>query len=84
MDNERIHSETSEESMNKKMNANIDHLVQSKISNSGNSNVNVDIKIEVDVKPIAFAILYSLFVNNQLTEQQLEEALKRLDSILTI
>lgn len=51
---------------------------QSQISESGNSNVDVHIKLDVDVKPIAFAMLYSLFAGKQLTEIELEKALKRL------
>lgn len=79
-----MHSDTSPEDLDENKNKPIDHLVQSKISSSGNSNVNVDIKIEVDVKPIAFAIIYSLFAMNQLTESQLEEAMKRLECMLTV
>jgi hypothetical protein len=56
-----------------------DNMAQSKISGSGNSNVDVHIQIDVDVKPIAFALLYSLFASNQLTETQFEHALKRLE-----
>jgi hypothetical protein len=57
----------------------IENIAQSKVSESGNSNVDVHIKINVDVKPIAFAMLYSLFSSKQLTELQFEEALKRLE-----
>ncbi len=80
MKNEKIPSDPSQKNIDEKTNAGIDHLVQSKVSNSGNSTVNIDITVEVDVKPIAFAILYSLYVTNQLPEQELDKALKRLES----
>lgn len=80
MKNEKTPSDSSKENIDKKTNAGIDHLVQSKVSNSGNSTVNIDITVEVDVKPIAFAIIYSLYVTNQLTEQELDKALKRLEA----
>ncbi|MBT2618650.1 hypothetical protein [Bacillus sp. ISL-78] len=54
-------------------------LTQAQITQSGNSDVNVHIKINVDVKPIAFAVLYSLLAKEQLTKDEFELALKKLD-----
>ena len=78
MNEKSNHLDIPEEVLDDDKKETIDQLVQSKITSSGNSSVNVDIKIEVDVKPIAFAIIYSLFAKNELTETQMEDALKKL------
>ncbi|MDQ0228961.1 hypothetical protein [Metabacillus malikii] len=52
---------------------------ESTLSHSGNSDVDIDILI--DTKPIAFAMLYSLLASKQLTQNEFEEAVKRLDSL---
>ncbi|QCR30955.1 hypothetical protein [Lysinibacillus sp. SGAir0095] len=49
----------------------------SEISNSGNSDI--DIKINIDLSSIAFAVLYSLFASKQLSKDELETALNRLE-----
>lgn len=53
-------------------------LNQSTITHSGNSDVTVQITIQVDVKPIAFAILYSLVASKQLSTEEFESALQKL------
>jgi hypothetical protein len=55
------------------------HSSQSKVSHSGNSDVNVHINIQVDVKPIALAILYSLLAKKQLSNEEFELALSKLE-----
>jgi hypothetical protein len=52
---------------------------QSQVTHSGNSNVNIHINIQVDVKPIALAILYSLLAKKQLSNEELESALRKLE-----
>ncbi len=49
------------------------------LSHSGNSDV--DITIHVDTKPIAFAMLYSLLATKQLSNEEFEKAVRRLDSL---
>ncbi|MCA1063966.1 hypothetical protein QTG56_01925 [Rossellomorea sp. AcN35-11] len=58
-----------------------DYKAQSTITGSGNSDVDVHITIDVDVKPVAFAMLYSLLASKQLTAEQFEEAWKRLQEL---
>lgn len=53
----------------------------SKVSNSGNSDV--DIKIHIDLSSIAFAMLYSLYANKQLSSEELESAISRLEEYKT-
>lgn len=48
------------------------------VTNSGNSDV--DIKIHIDLSSIAFAILYSLYASKQLTSEELEAAISRLEN----
>lgn len=55
------------------------NLNQSQVAHSGNSDVNVHINIQVDVKPIALAILYSLLAKNQLSNEEFELALRKLE-----
>lgn len=52
-----------------------------KISNSGNSDVDVNTKIDVyiDVMPIAFAILYSSLAKKQISKNEFENAIKKLN-----
>jgi hypothetical protein len=52
---------------------------QSQVAHSGNSDVNVHINIQVDVKPIALAILYSLLAKKQLSNEEFESALRKLE-----
>lgn len=51
----------------------------SNIDNSGNSDI--DIKIHIDLSSIALAMLYSLFASKQLSNEELETALKRLEGL---
>lgn len=55
------------------------NLNQSQVAHSGNSDVNIHINIQVDVKPIALAILYSLLAKNQLSNEEFELALRKLE-----
>ncbi|MDE3838686.1 hypothetical protein C0966_04695 [Bacillus methanolicus] len=52
---------------------------QSQVAHSGNSDVNVHVNIQVDVTPIAFAVLYSLLATKQLSNEEFELALKKLE-----
>lgn len=52
---------------------------QLKVSHSGNSDVDVHVDVHVDVSPIAFAMLYSLVANKQLSMVEFEEALEKLE-----
>lgn len=79
MKQENIHSSAKPENTSPNEVHYEDTVAQSKVSDSGNSNVDVQIKIDIDVKPIAFAMLYSLLASKQLTDLQFEEALKRLE-----
>lgn len=65
----------------KQKDQNDDYKTKSEINNSGNSEVDVHITIDIDVKPVAFAMLYSLLASKQLTEHQFEDALKRLQEL---
>lgn len=51
---------------------------QSSVSQSGNSDVKIHINIQIDVKPIAFAYLYSLLAGQQISNEDFEQAIKRL------
>lgn len=67
----------SEHKLAKEPNHEIKNNNSSEIANSGNSDI--DIKINIDLSSIAFAVLYSLFATDQLSKEDLEIALNRLE-----
>jgi hypothetical protein len=56
-------------------------LNQSQIGHSGNSDVDVNVNIQVDTMPIAFAILCSLLATKQLTNEEFESAVRKLETL---
>lgn len=52
-----------------------------KIGHSGNSDVDVYVNIEIDTKPIAYAMLSSLFASKQITRSEYEEAIRNLKEL---
>ncbi|WP_338749218.1 hypothetical protein [Bacillus sp. FJAT-52991] len=53
-----------------------------KVGHSGNSDVDIHIDVEVDTKPVAYAMLCSLLATKQLTTEEFEEALERLQNLI--
>ena len=51
------------------------------IVKSGNSDVDVQVEVFVDTTPIAFAILTSLFATKQMTVEEFDEAVRRLENL---
>lgn len=51
------------------------------IGQSGNSDVDVKVDVFVDTTPIAFAILTSLLATNQMTVEEFNEAIRRLENL---
>lgn len=83
-ENERLEQSQEDRKLKHQVNRNgleteFRNIIQSSIDHSGNSDVDVQINIQVDVKPIAFAILYSLLATKQLSNRDFENALKKLD-----
>lgn len=64
-------------SLSKSFNSEDKNHNSSIVANSGNSDI--DIKIHIDFSSIALAILYSLFASKQLSSDELETALRRLE-----
>ena len=64
-------------SLSKSFNSENKNHNSSVITNSGNSDI--DIKIHIDLSSIALAILYSLFASKQLSSEELETALRKLE-----
>ncbi|MBA2870107.1 hypothetical protein HNQ85_000365 [Anoxybacillus calidus] len=56
-------------------------LNQSQIGHSGNSDVDVNVNIQVDTMPIAFAILCSLLATKQMTNEEFELAIEKLETL---
>lgn len=52
-----------------------------KIGQSGNSDVDVHVDVFVDTTPIAFAILTSLLATKQMSTEEFDEALRRLNKL---
>lgn len=57
------------------------HENQAKINQSGNSNVSVNVNVEVDTKAIAYAILCSSLAKKELTNDEFEFALMKLEEL---
>ncbi|GMB10093.1 hypothetical protein [Thermolongibacillus altinsuensis] len=54
---------------------------QSQIGHSGNSDVDVNVDIQVDTMPIAFAILCSLLATKQMTNEEFDLAVAKLETL---
>jgi hypothetical protein len=54
---------------------------QSQIGHSGNSDVDVNVNIQVDTMPIAFAILCSLLATKQMTNEEFDQAVAKLETL---
>jgi hypothetical protein len=54
------------------------HVTEAAVSKSGNSDVDVNVKIDIDTMPIALAILCLSVANKQLTNEEFEEATRKL------
>jgi hypothetical protein len=52
------------------------------IGHSGNSDVDLVVNIDIDTKAIAYSILCSLHAKGELNEQELENAIQKLDSLI--
>ncbi|MBT2756987.1 hypothetical protein [Mesobacillus foraminis] len=55
---------------------------QTMIGHSGNSDVDIKVNIEIETKAIAYGMLCSLYAKGDLTEQQLEKAISKLDKLI--
>lgn len=67
--------------MDNRNNAGNLHSNELHVDRSGNSDVDVDvnINIQVDTTPIAYAMLYSLLAQRQLSKSEFMDALKLMD-----
>lgn len=57
---------------------------QANIGNSGNSNVDVNVNIEIDTAAIAYAILCSSLARKELTKDEFDFALKKLEELMSV
>lgn len=55
------------------------HSNELHVDRSGNSDVDVNINIQVDTTPIAYAMLYSLLAQRQLSKSEFMDALKLME-----
>ncbi len=60
----------------------IENKLSTVIGHSGNSEVDLVVNIDIDTKAIAYGMLCSLFAKGDLTESELEKAIKKLDSLI--
>jgi hypothetical protein len=58
------------------------HENQAKVNQSGNSHVNVNVNVEVDTKAIAYAMLCSSLARKELTNDEFEFALNKLEELV--
>jgi hypothetical protein len=52
------------------------------IGHSGNSDVDLVVNVDIDTKAIAYGMLCSLYAKGELTEQELEQAVRKLDKLI--
>ncbi|MDR7076796.1 hypothetical protein J2Y03_001819 [Neobacillus niacini] len=78
--NSRMNTNTSESLASENNDVRIKSENINTIGQSGNSDVDVKVDVFVDTTPIAFAILTSLLATNQLTVEQYNEAIRRLEN----
>jgi hypothetical protein len=52
------------------------------IGHSGNSDVDLTVNIDIDTKAIAYGLLCSLFAKGEITEQELDKAIQKLDHLI--
>lgn len=60
----------------------VENKLQSMVSHSGNSDVDLTLNIEIDTKAIAYGMLCSLYAKGDLSEQELEKAIQKLDNLI--
>ncbi|MBD1381022.1 hypothetical protein [Metabacillus arenae] len=53
----------------------------SHMNNSGNSDVDVNVNVLVDVMPIAYAILCSSLAKNEMSIQEFDKAIQKLEEL---
>ena len=59
-----------------------ENQIRSLIKNSGNSDVDLNIQIDIETKSIAYAMLCSQFAKGDLSEFELEKAIKKLNEVI--
>jgi predicted negative regulator of RcsB-dependent stress response len=79
--NSRTNNNTSESLALEKDDVRINSENINTIGQSGNSDVDVQVDVFVDTTPIAFAILTSLLATKQLTVEEFNEAVRRLENL---
>ncbi|MEH7252419.1 hypothetical protein V7111_09885 [Neobacillus niacini] len=79
--NSRTNNNTSESLAVEKDDVRINSENINTIGQSGNSDVDVQVEVFVDTTPIAFAILTSLLATKQLTVEEFNEAIRRLENL---
>ena len=52
------------------------------IGHSGNSDVDLVVNVDIDTKAIAYGMLCSLYAKGDLTDQELEQAVRKLDNLI--
>ncbi|MBM4762807.1 hypothetical protein [Bacillus sp. B15-48] len=60
----------------------IENKLKTMIEHSGNSDVDLVVNVDIDTKPIAYSILCSLYAKGEISEHELEKAIKKLDSLI--
>lgn len=59
-----------------------ENKVSSLIGNSGNSEVDLTVNIDIDTKAIAYGIMCSFYAKGDLSEQELEKAIQKLNTLI--
>ncbi|WP_453995849.1 hypothetical protein [Bacillus nitroreducens] len=64
------------------MDRSIQNKLETLINRSGNADVDLVVNIDIDTKAIAYGMLCSLYAKGELTEQELEQAVRKLDMMI--
>ncbi|WP_088102041.1 hypothetical protein [Halalkalibacter urbisdiaboli] len=60
----------------------VENKLNTLVGNSGNSDVDLTVNVDIDTKAIAYGIICSLYGRGDLNEQELEKAVRKLDSLV--
>lgn len=60
----------------------IENKQSTMVGHSGNSDVDLVVNVDIDTKAIAYGMLCSIYAKGELSEQELEKAIQKLDEII--
>ncbi|WP_188208119.1 hypothetical protein [Alkalibacillus aidingensis] len=60
----------------------VENKVNTLLKDSGNSDVDLTVNVDINTKAIAYGMLCSMYAKGDLSDSELEDAIKKLDSLV--